>query len=53
MPETTQEIASKTPGRNDAAPLIQLAEGTPDGLAWWTEQSFRYREYLLVTLPEA
>jgi hypothetical protein len=42
MPASTPEIAPQNTARNDAAPLIQLTDGTPDGLAWWAEQYFRY-----------
>jgi site-specific recombinase XerD len=42
MREHTPAMTSQNTERNDAAPLIPLADGTPDGLAWWAEQYFRY-----------
>ena len=42
MREHPPTTTSQNTERNDSASLIRLADGTPDSLAWWAEQYFRY-----------
>ena len=42
MREHPPTTTSQNTERNDSATLIRLADGTPDSLAWWAEQYFRY-----------